>query len=137
MFTFLSGFFAYKQEYLGYMKLHDFDSSRLSMKLLAEYHGDRKHFEDPVFRQKHHDYPGKEGKRWKREAGLQYNIFDEHGRIQEVLNLTYHIEIKEKRRLLQNFDEGDQIQFPRIPMHNEAVEDDGPLRSKKCAPYYV
>lgn len=119
------------------MKLHDFDSRRLTVKLLAEYHGHRKHLEDPIFRQKHHDYPGKEGKRWKREAGLQYNVFDEHGRIHEVLNLIYNAEVKEKDRLLQSFSEGDQIQFPRIAIHHEVIEDHGPLRGNECTPFYV
>lgn len=119
------------------MKLHDFNSRRLSVKLLAEYHGDRKHLEDPILRRKFHDYPGTEGKRWKRNAGLQHDVFDEHGKILEVLNLLYPAEIKEENRLLQSFSEGDQIQRPRMVIHHKVIEDDGPLRGIKCARYYV
>lgn len=119
------------------MELHDFNSRRLTVKTFAEYHGHRKHLEDRILRQKLCDYPGKEGKRWKRYAGLQYNVFNEHGRIQEVLNFGYCVNIEDEDRLLRAFSEGDQIQFPKLPIHHRIVEDDGPLRSIECARYYI
>lgn len=136
-YAFLSGLLAYKQEYLRCMKLHGFNSRRLSIKWLAEGHGDRKHLEDSIFRQKSHDYPGKEGKRWKRHTGLEYNVFDEHGKIQEVLNLSYTAQIKKEARLLHGISEVDKIHFPRIAMYDELVEKEGRLESKTCALYYV
>lgn len=119
------------------MKLHDFNSRLLGVKMLAEYHGYRKHLEDPIFRQKQFDYPGKEGKRWKRQAGLQYILFNEHGRIHEVLHHTYATEIKKEDRLLRGFREADEISYPRIAIHHEMVEEDGRLWSLRCAPYHV
>ena len=119
------------------MKLVDSTSTRLSVKWLAESHGERKHLKDSIYGRKNHDYPGKEGKRWKRNEGLDYNGFNEYGKIQEVLGLTNNIEINEKDRLLRTFSEGDQIPFPKLPIDHKVIEDDGPLRSIKCTRYYV
>ena len=119
------------------MELHDFSSSRLVMKSLAEFHGDRKHLEDPIFKRTHHDYPGTKGKSWKRRYALEHLLLGGDGKIEETYTFQRTDQIADDKRLLHDLGKIDEINLPKIPVYYKLMEDGGAPRIVKCKRHYV
>jgi len=138
LYSYLSGLFMYRHEHSMRMELHGFKNTRLAVKVLSEYHGERKNIENDMLGRFRPASPGDEGKLWHRHEGIEHYNHSDDGRIKEVISLSYNSQIKEHDRFFKNvIVDLDDMKLPEVPLHHRLIEDDGPLRSRMCAPYYV
>lgn len=103
-FAFLNGLFAYRQDFVKRMELYQFDDRSVTIKSLAEFHGHRKHFEDPISGKAKHVNPGNDLKACKRDTGFELSMFAEKGRIETVISRADNTQVKEKARIFKNIE---------------------------------
>ena len=99
-FAHLVRVFGFRLDYQARFDLVTFGHKSLKIKYLEEYHGEVKHFDDPILKKKFDDYRSSKKELWKRNLGLRALYFDEQGKVIERLSLGTHMNIREKQRLL-------------------------------------
>lgn len=128
----------YRHEHSLRMELYGFLNTRLAVEILAEWHGERKNIENDMLGRFRPASPGDEGKLWHRHEGIGHYNHSDDGRIKEVISLSYNSQIKEHDKFFKNvIVDLNDMKLPEVPLHHRLIEDDGPLRSRMCAPYYV
>ena len=130
--------FGFQLEYRAQFELWKMRNRILDVKFYTEYHGARKHFDDPILKQKHHTYPVDGVKFWKRSSGMYSWQFDDHDRICEEFRFRYHREIKENQRVFDDSLHGsDDVLLPEQRMDWEAREVDGEFELFRVPTYYI
>ena len=100
IFAHLVRLFGFRLDYQARFDLLMVRDKSLQIKIFEEYHGEVKHFDDPILKKRFHDYRSSNEKLWKRNTGLRALYFDDHRKVIEELSFTKHVEITEKQRLM-------------------------------------
>ncbi|KAG6993981.1 aurofusarin biosynthesis cluster protein S [Physcia stellaris] len=92
--------FGFRLDYQARFDLMMVRDKSLKIKYLEEYHGEVKHFDDPIFKKTFDDYRSSKKKLWKRNLGLKALYFDDQGKVVEEFTLGTHVGIREEERLM-------------------------------------
>lgn len=119
-FALLVRVFGFRLDYQARFDLMMVRDKSLKIKYLEEYHGEVKHFDDPIFKKKFDDYRSSKKKLWKRNLGLKALYFDDQGKVIEQLTLRTHVGIREEQRLLNVPPQDlDNVVLPLVPLRWE------------------